>query len=303
MDLSVTNAQLEKIRKSFVVSNPVTREPVDMSLFRGKFVIYCIQDLTNNLKYIGSTINFSNRVGRYLYEYSNKVQTNQKIVRIMRKKSIENFIIFPIDVSINRLDLRQKEREYILRYQTNDPNIGYNDVLPPIHDRIKNYPGHAHTAKTKAGKAKFIAAVNNETKEMYISEGMKLFADITNSTKDLVKNEAKNCVRHRGFYIIYLNSTDRTALYDRTFDRYMDVVNDVYPTGEKRGRNRARFGEYIAAADMVIELLETESAQVFFDAGYKCHYLHYDLSNQKPYLIDPIDTFFDTIDITSFDLN
>lgn len=303
MDLMYNKSQLEKIKNDFAVSNPVTREPVNMLLFKGKCVIYAIVDLTNNLRYIGSTVDFNNRVNRYIYEYTNDVHTNQKIVRIMKSKGIDKFIIFPIDTSTNRFDLREKEREYILKYRTNEPAYGYNSTIETrVSVKHYNHEGHAHTAKTKAGKAKFIAAVNAETKTMYISEGMKLFADITQSTKDLVKNEARACMRHRGYYIIYLNSKDRIELYDKTYGRYLDLINNNYPTTDRRGRNRAQFDQYISASSMVTQMLDEESINVFTDAGYTCYYLHYDLSNQKPYLIDPIDVFFETVDLSSFDI-
>ena len=302
MDLTYNKEKLNKIKEKFVVNNLVSKESVtDMSIFKGHCIIYLIVNLKNGKKYIGSTVDFNDRVNHYIHACLNYEYPHQKISRIMKSEGIENFIIIPIDTSKNRYDLRSKEREYIRMYNTMDPNIGYNDVLPPENEAVHSfYKGHSHTAKTKANKAKFIAAINDTDKIMYISEGLKLFADITNSSKDLVKNEAKTCRRHRGYFIIYLNSKDRISLYDKAYNNLLDIENDIYHTPTKRSRWRAVAKPYVECANMVSLMLDEGSSDVFVKNGYTCHYLHYDLSEKSNYIIDPIDKFFETVNLDSF---
>jgi group I intron endonuclease len=307
MDLTYNKAKIAKIKNSFLVESPMTKVPLNMSLYKNLGVVYVIENTSNGLKYIGSSIDFNNRANSYINAYLNENpdgRTHQPVVKAMKEIGIENFIMYPIDVCYGRTQLRLKEEFYISYYKTTDPTIGYNVATKTSGaDKIfsaKDNVGHKHSEKTKANKAKFIAAVNDTEKIMYVSEGLKLFADLTESTKDLVKNEARAGLRHRGYYIIYLNQTDRSTIYEKIYEKHLDVVNNIYHTKTKRGRWRANYDSYLNAADLVNQLLEDGSAESFIEAGYTCKYLHYDLSGNKPYLIDTIDVFFDTIDLSSF---
>lgn len=301
MDLTYNRKRLNEIKRKLVSNNLVMDEYPNMSLFKHKFIVYMIIDKANNKRYIGSTSDFNQRVNHYIYDVVNSIKSPQPIVKAMQEKGLENFRIVPIDMVSDIQDLRKKEYEYILRFRTFDPTIGYN-VTNPLGDfpvRRRSY-GQQHTAKTKANKAKFIAAINLADKIMYISEGLKLFADITNSSKDLVKNEARDCRQHRGYYIIYLNSKDRTPLYEKILEKQFEVDNNIYHTPTKRGRWKVKYDKYLAACNQVIDIFDNGNADKLQEEGYKCYYLHYDLTNEKPYIIDPIETFFNEIDLTTF---
>ena len=303
MDLTYNKKFLEEIKRKFVVESLTDSNFPDMSKYKHKYIVYLIINRKNGMRYVGSTTDFNQRINHYIYDIVNPINSPQKIVIAMRNEGIEDFMIVPIDMVHNRDELRAKEFEYIKLFRTTNPNYGYNMANPRGDPVVRRGVGHLHKPITKAGKAKFIAAVNPDAKDMYVSEGMKLFADITDSTKDLVKNEAKACIRHRGYYIIYLNYNDRTALYNKTFERWEElagIMNDQR-AGEKRGRNRANFNQYLEVSNMVTKMVEEETCVHFLEDGYTCHFLHYDLSGQKPYLIDNIGIFFENYDLTMFD--
>ena len=302
MDIVYNLENLRKYKENFVVLNPDCPIYIDPSSYKGKYIIYMIMNLKDGKRYIGSTVDFNNRVNRYIYYYFHDEPNSNPVSRAIKEEGIENFRIMPIAVIETRDKLRLAERETIIMYNCLDPKYGYNKTLPSITEKVHEYPngGHPHYARTKANKAKFIAAVNDSEKKLVISEGMKLFADITSSSKDLVKNEAKDCRRHRGYYIIYLNSSDRNMLFTKINFKLLDVQNGVYTTPTKRGRWRVQYQCYINASNMVSTMLEEGNANNFLEEGYTCSFLHYDLSERYPYLIDPIDVFFETYDLQIF---
>lgn len=295
MNFIENREELTQIRSKFAILNYATREPVNFSQFKGKYVVYAILNLVNKKYYIGSTIDFAQRVNHYIYHYFNGGNENREIVAEIARRGIENFVMIPIDTANTRDELRIKEGEYILSWDATNPAKGYNKMVP------KHHTIHTTCALNKASRSKHVVAINPDTKHIVISEGMKLFADYTDSTKDLVKNEARTGRKHRGYFIIYLNYKDRTEIYERMYTRAMDVQNDVYHTKTKRSRWRDGSVQYIECADLVSDMLEDGNEDCFVNAGYHCDYLHYDMSGQTNAKVDPISVFFDTVDLSQFD--
>ena len=83
--------------------------------------IYLIQNKLNGKKYIGQS---ENCYGRWLTHKSNYIMGNNPLYEDMRKYGIENFS-FKIIEKIPAYFLKEKQKEYILKYNTTVPN-GYN---------------------------------------------------------------------------------------------------------------------------------------------------------------------------------
>lgn len=85
-------------------------------------LIYMIENLVNNKKYIGQTIRlFNDRIN----DYKNGLG-NTYLNASFKKYGWNNFKFSIIDIATNLNELNEKEIDYILKYKSNDRNHGYN---------------------------------------------------------------------------------------------------------------------------------------------------------------------------------
>ena len=89
-------------------------------------IIYKITNNINNKIYIGlTTCSLSYRWSKHLTESKN-INNNKHLYKAIRKYGSENFSIEQIDSTDNFKKLGQLEREYIKKYDSQNPNKGYN---------------------------------------------------------------------------------------------------------------------------------------------------------------------------------
>lgn len=87
-------------------------------------IIYKITNLINNKIYIGlTTTELKVRWNNHRHCVKNDPR---HLYCSMRKYGIENFTIEQIDSADNIIKLGELERYYIKKYNSQDPNIGYN---------------------------------------------------------------------------------------------------------------------------------------------------------------------------------
>lgn len=144
-------------------------------------VIYCFHCLVNGKKYIGKSINLSQRLSRHRRNVTNGVVT--KFYNAIRKYGWENFVLGIIE-ECNKNNIDEKEKFYIKKYKTLDE--GYNmtsggdggitwsvpeDIRKKYSERMKTFT-HSEEAKLKISKANKGRKWNDEAKKK-LSEKLK----------------------------------------------------------------------------------------------------------------------------------
>lgn len=178
-------------------------------------VIYKLTNKLNGKIYIGKTRNFSRRMNEYK---TRKVQDNPRynygIMREINSVGFDNFIAEIIDCAFSASKLAELEKYYILKFDSNNPEIGYNsrsgDLTEPLNNKTrelmsKSHVGITETPSTKRKKSKPIIAFKDN--KCYIAESGKLFADYIGSTKDMVSHAISKCMKIRGYYVFRLKGS------------------------------------------------------------------------------------------------
>ncbi|MGX8835327.1 NUMOD1 domain-containing DNA-binding protein [Amedibacillus sp. YH-ame6] len=90
---------------------------------KDEIVIYLIENKINRKRYIGQTVNYSERMKQHIYGRNNG--RNSMVDRAIKKYGVNNFEFRIIAVSTNQIDADEKERLYIEKYNSLKPK-GYN---------------------------------------------------------------------------------------------------------------------------------------------------------------------------------
>lgn len=156
--------------------------------------IYCFTNLTNNKKYIGSTIVEPNRrYAQHIYNamHENTHQYNYPLYQAIRKYGIENFkfeILEQKDCS--EKEIRQLEQEYILKLNTLSPN-GYNQTIDTQHP-LNTPEAYEKMSETKREKAKCVAQIGENNRIL------KTWRSIADCAEELKIDEKKISACCRG---------------------------------------------------------------------------------------------------------
>lgn len=87
--------------------------------------IYCIENIINNKKYIGQSIDINDRWRRHVNELEHNCHHNDYLQKSWNKNGKNNFDFYVLEYcDVDSLD--DKERYYISLYNTMDRNLGYN---------------------------------------------------------------------------------------------------------------------------------------------------------------------------------
>jgi group I intron endonuclease len=130
--------------------------------------IYCFVNKINNKRYVGSTIvEPKKRYNQHKYNafHENAHQYNYPLYQAFRKYGIDNFDYIVLEqLDCTEIELRQKEKEYIEKYNTLSPN-GYNQTIDTIHP-INAVESYAKMSETKRNQSLRVAEYDNDTKEI-----------------------------------------------------------------------------------------------------------------------------------------
>ena len=144
--------------------------------------IYSFTNLTNNKKYIGSTIKEPNiRYNQHIYDskHQDSHKYNYPLYQAFRKYGIENFK-FEILMAkeCTEQQIREIEQKFIIAYNTISPN-GYNQTLDTQHP-INDIQSYKKMSNTKRENGKKVAQTDqNGTKIIKIYRSIADCADET----------------------------------------------------------------------------------------------------------------------------
>ena len=110
--------------------------------------IYCIENLINNKKYFGQSVDLKDRLRGHKSKLKHNKHKNRHLQFAVNKYGIDNFKFYIIEeCSIGCLD--ERERYYISLYKSNNDEFGYN-VEPGGSRELKTL---SNETKSKIGKA------------------------------------------------------------------------------------------------------------------------------------------------------
>ena len=237
-----------------------------------------------------------NRSNHYILAARRNRSDGRPIECALVDEGIENFRMYPLEVATTRKKLADLEVDYMRLFDTLNPEKGYNDSTTKQYRSIKGKGGHPHTIDSKISRSKLVACINPTTKKMIISVGMKLFGDVVGTSKDIIKNNAKRGSRAFGFYIIYINETDRQDILERQEKKYRYFLESCARLGKNPQANN--YEEYIDLVNKVSLLVADCDASVFTDLGYECYFLTYneDPNGEPHYVVKDISEFLEILD-------
>ena len=287
---------ISTIRSKFLFLDRDGKIPINLASFKGKGVIYCIENLKNGKRYIGKTVDLLNRSNHYILAARRNKPDGRPFECALVDEGIENFRMYPLEVTTNRRKLADLEIEYMYKFDTLNPEKGYNTSTVKNYRSNKGKGGHPHTVDSKISRSKLVACINPTTKKMIISVGMKLFGDIVGTSKDIIKNNAKRGSRAFGFYIIYINETDRQDILERQEKKYQYFLESCARLGKNPQANN--YEEYFDFVNKVSLLVADCDASVFTDLGYECYFLTYneDPNGEPHYVVKDISEFLEILD-------
>ena len=236
--------------------------------------IYCIYNNINHKRYIGSAVNLHERLIRHLHELKTNQHFNDHLQHSVEKYSIDAFYIDIIQSfdSIDYEKLLDLEDFYILKYNTLDPDSGYNlrlnSSFPILSEEsvLKRKQKHnSHKIKIKAFYAKtgeFYKDYNSITECAY---------DLHDQTSNISKALKSLTRQVKGFILIKASEYDSTKCYKQVFNR----VNTEETKLKKRKNNTRNKIIYVLTKESKIEYFSISEAarQLNLKSDSLCHLL------------------------------
>lgn len=190
--------------------------------------IYKVTNLDNGLIYIGQTLNLHKRFSdynsptKYLDERYRKLRPIYRALYEYGQDKFSMEIVELCDINI----LGEREKFYIEKYHSNDPNRGYNKLNGSEFNKKKmsEILSKAHTGlkesnATKRKKSNLIIAIelgeNNDPVKVILCDSGKLFGDFMHTTKDVVKNCLRRPCKLKNYYLIYDDIVKRHEQFDK----------------------------------------------------------------------------------------
>jgi len=234
-----------KMMENFLINRPIEKEyqlsdPTEIPFG----YIYCIENIKNGKKYIGSTYSvwvgskpsavsqLGKRASHYLYEYNSALRLeaenktlgqryNRPIIKAMIEEGFENFIMYPI-AETTRLTHTAAEKFMIDKFNT--IQHGYNIANAPSNIRV-NGMNRKLRAEEKKLRSEAILCVNMNDKKLLMSDSMKLFGDYMGSSKDMIKNCNRIGRAYKGWFIFYVDPDKRAYILDNNVlgDKMLNV--------------------------------------------------------------------------------
>lgn len=193
-----------------------------------KIGIYCIENLANNKRYFGQSVDIVNRLSKHRTTLRDNRHSNEHLQSAYNKYGHDNFkfyIVEECDASM----LDERERYYIALYQTNDREYGYN--IEPGGNKNKTLPDET---KEKIRMANLGKKPSDETKRKMSAslKGRKLSAEQKKLLRDL----------HTG--LCHTPETKAKISQVQKIPVYCAELNQVFESGKDASMECAAYGVY-----------------------------------------------------------
>lgn len=230
---------------------------IDSPLNNHPYIIYKITNLINGKIYIGrTTIFLSGRKESHLRRLRGKKYQHLKIYKAFKKYGFENFSIEVVMTYQTFKELKQKEKEHILHFNSMDSKIGYNmsldtedgmETLSPesIEKRQKNHAKHMFNSmkKTQSGYYK----VTRTTKSTYRTQV---------KGHSFCRADPKQVAYIADLFIIHFYKEFSKLNFPENIEKYktLNVFEEITRIKKEKQNGRPTFNELKQRIDEIVYL-------------------------------------------------
>lgn len=188
--------------------------------------IYKLTNLDNGKVYIGQTVNLRKRVPEY-----NNAETStsdREIIKAIKKHGSNRFRLEIVE-ECDPKNLSCYESYHIRKLEAYDPKYGYNENLgsmsrdyeAALKQRIAMklyHTGLKESPLTKRKKSQIVIAINEDTRDVIISDSGKLLGDYFDKSKDYIKNCLRQPSTIQGYQLYYYDKDLRDSTCRKILD-------------------------------------------------------------------------------------
>lgn len=216
--------------------------------------VYKITNVVNGLILIGSTINLNKRINHYRNDIKKDnplKHYNRQFLNDIIIYGINSFIVDIIeefDSNITDVELKNKETDYILQYDSINPEIGYNIRI----DRDGKYICNSSTRLLKKEQLKEQWALGIRDNH---SEKLKNY---WNDNDERKKEQSKVMTKALTKYLYTIYDTKGNVIYENI--SYKELVKKGYKCSlsafnreEKRNKNPYHFISKVPFKNVIVE--------------------------------------------------
>lgn len=193
--------------------------------------IYCIENIINNRKYIGSSRNIYSRLEKHMSLLKHNKHLNPILQNSVNKHGIENFKCYLIK-ECNNEDL-EIEEEFYIKKEVKPYNIRYQ-VIRPINTPEINKK-HSDTKKRMFLTGELVSSCEKKIKYYNVKgELLEIFDSIKKCAKNthISSSDCNRILKNKllekdGYFIKYYNDNSPLYLQARIFSMYIRSKKNI----------------------------------------------------------------------------